>query len=68
MTQRYYITKCIKKMKKNVKLQSQKYLSLKGKTIVINTILLSKLWYVCTVLTIPKDLHSEINKIIFKFL
>ena len=68
MTQRYNIMKCIQKMEKNVQIQNQRHLSLKGKTIIINTILLSKLWYVCSVFPIPKDLLTEINKIIFKFL
>ena len=43
MTNRYNITKCIQKMENNVKSQNQRHLSLKGKTIIINTILLSKL-------------------------
>ena len=68
MTKRYNITKCIKKMENNVKIQNQRHLSLKGKTIIINIILLSKLWYVCSVFPIPRDLLSEINKIIFKIL
>ena len=68
MTKRYNITKCIKKMENNVKIQNQRHLFLKGKTITINTILLSKLWYVCSVFPLPKDLLSEINKIILKFL
>ena len=55
-------------MKNNVKLQNQRHLSLKGNTIIINTILLSKLWYVCSVFPLPKNLIPEINKIIFKFL
>ena len=55
-------------MENNVKLQNQRHLSLKGKSIIINTILLSKLWYVSSVFPLPKDLLWEINKIIFKFL
>ena len=51
-------------METNVKLQNQRHLSLKGKTIIINTILLSKLWYVCSVFPLPKNQISEINKII----
>ena len=68
MTKRYNITECIQKMENNAKVQNQRHLSLKGKTIIINRILLSKLWYVCSVFPLPKDLLSEINKIIFKFL
>ena len=68
MTNRYNIRKCIQKMENNVKIQNQRHLSLKGKTMIINTILLSKLWYVCSVFPLPKNLIPEINKIIFKFL
>ena len=55
-------------MENNVKIQNQRHLSLKEKTIIINTNLLSKLWYVSSVFPIPKDLLSEMIKIIFKFL
>ena len=68
MTNRYNITKCIQKMENNIKIQNQRHLSLKGKTIIINAILLSKLWYVCSVFPLPKNLIPKINKIIFKFL
>ena len=67
-TKRYNITKCIQKMENNVKIQNQRHLSLKGKTIIINTILLIKLWYVGNIFRITKDLLPEINKTIFKFL
>ena len=67
-TNRYNIKKCIQKMENHAKIQNQRHLSLKGKTIIINTILLSKLWYVGNVSPIPKDLLPEINKIIFQFL
>ena len=43
MTQRYNIRKCIQKMENNVKIQNQRHLSLNGKTVIINTIPLSKL-------------------------
>ena len=56
------------KIENNIKIQNQRHLSLKGKAIIINTILLSKLWYVSNVFHIPKDLLSKINEIIFKFL
>ena len=36
--------------------------------IIITTILLSKLWYICSVFPLPKDLLQEINKIIYTFL
>ena len=53
--------KIIKKYKTNDTFPSKE-------TIIINTILLSKLCYVCSVFPLPKDLLSEINKIILKFL
>ena len=55
-------------MENNVKIQNQRHLSLKEKTVIINTILLSKLCNVSNVFPIPKDLLSKRNKIIFKFL
>ena len=68
MTKRYNVTKCIQKLENNVKMKNQRHLSLKGKTIITNTIFLSKLWYVCSVFPLPKDLLSQINKTVFKFL
>ena len=67
-TKRNNITRCIQKMENNVTIQNQKHLSVKGKTMIINTTLLSKLWYIGNVFPIPKDFLPEINKIIFKFL
>ena len=55
-------------MEECAKTQSQRNLSLKGKTIVINTLILSKLWFIANVFPIPKDLIPEINKIIFGYL
>ena len=55
-------------MEKCAKTQSQRNLSLKGKTIVINTLISSKLWFIVNVFPIPKDLIPEINKIIFRYL
>ena len=56
------------KIENNVKIQNQRHLSLKGKTMIINTILLSKLWYICSVFPLPRHLLPEINKMIFNFL
>ena len=43
-------------------------LSLPGKKIVVNQILLSKLWYICQIYTITKYIKKEIEKRICKFL
>ena len=55
-------------MEECAKTQSQSNLSLKGKTIVINTLILPKLWFNANVFPIPKDLIPEINKVIFGYL
>ena len=55
-------------MEECAKTQSQRNLSLKGKTIVINTLILPKLWFNANVFPIPKDLIPEINKVIFGYL
>ena len=55
-------------MEKCAKTKSQRNLSLKGKTIVLNTFILSKLWFIADIFPIPKELTPEINKIIFVYL
>ena len=55
-------------MEECAKAQSQRNLSLKGKTIVINTLILSKLWFMANVFPIPEDLIPEINKFMFRYL
>ena len=55
-------------MEECAKTQSQRNLSLKGKTIVTNTSILSKLWFIANVFPISKDLIPKINKIIFGYL
>ena len=60
----FNIQACIRQMEECTKTQSQRNLSLNGQTIVINTPILSKLWFIA----IPKDLIPEIKKIIFGYL
>ena len=67
-TKYFNIQSCIRQMEECAKTQSQRNLSLKGKTIVINTLILSKLWFIANVFPIPKDLIPEINKIVFGYL
>ena len=43
-------------------------LSLRDKKIIINQILLSKLWYIAQIYTIPKYMKKEIEKKIYGFL
>ena len=67
-TKYFNMQACIRQMEECAKTQSQRNLSLKGKTVVINTLILSKLWFMANVFPIPKDLIPEINKIIFGYL
>ena len=67
-TKYFNIQSCIWQMEECAKTQSQRNLSLKGKTIVINTLILPKLWFNANVFPIPKDLIPEINKVIFGYL
>ena len=67
-TKYFNIHPCIRQMEECAKTQSQRNISLKGKTIVMNTLILSKLWFITNVFPIPKDLIPEINKIIFVYL
>ena len=67
-TKYFNIQACIRQMEECTKTQSKRNLSLKGKTIVINTLILSKLWFMANAFPIPKDLILEINKIIFGYL
>ena len=55
-------------MEECAKAQSRRNLSLKGKTIVINTLILSKLWFMANIFPIPEDLILEINKFVFVYL
>ena len=43
-------------------------LSFRGKKLIINQILLSKLWYIWQIYTIPKYIKKEIQKRIYNFL
>ena len=45
-----------------------RYLSLKGKITVINTLALSQLIYLCSIIYVPENVYSEVKKIILDFL
>ena len=67
-TKYFNIQTCICQMEECTKTQSQRNLSLKWKTVVINTLILSKLRFIANIFPIPKDLVPEINKILFGYL
>ena len=59
---------CIRNIRENIKIQQQRHLSLKGKTTIINTVLLSKLWFVANLFPIPRNIQKEIDTLIFDYM
>ena len=45
---------------------SKRSLSIRGRAIVANSLLTSKLWYIATILDIPSDILSKIESLVFK--
>ena len=54
--------------KKTIHLWNRVTLSLRGRKLIIDQILLSKLWYICQTYIIPKYIKKEIEKRIYEFL
>ena len=55
-------------MKKLINIWSSRGLSLYGKVTIIKSFLISKFVYVCSVLPTPKEVVTELNRLLFKFL
>ena len=55
-------------IKKLINIWSSRGLSLYGKVTIIKSFLISKFVYVCSVLPTPKEVVSELNRLLFKFL
>ena len=58
-------TTAVNKLEKHAEFLQFRNLSLKGKSILINTVLLSKVWYLANILIIPIWARKKINQIIF---
>ena len=58
----------LNKIKSLLGLWSQRHLTLQGKSIVVNTFILSKLWYSIYVLPVPEWFISEIERCISNFI
>ena len=58
-------TTAINKLEKHSQFLQFRHLSLKGKALLINTILLSKIWFLANILIIPTWARKKINQIIF---
>ena len=53
---------------KRIHIWNRVRISLKGRRIIINQILLSKLWYIGQIYTIPENVKKQIEKRIYDFL
>ena len=61
-------TQRVVKLEKTLNLWRGRALSLKGKSLIINTLGTSKLWYTASVLPMPGPVVTKINKLIWDFL
>ena len=60
-------TSILPKVEQIINMYSQRHLSFLAKSNVIQTLVCSKLWYVGTVLQIPKHICKKITRLLFKF-
>ena len=67
-TQNYNWKKVISKLEGKTDFLKTRNLSLRGKVILLNSVTLSKIWYLASVLPMPNWAFTKIEKIIFKFL
>ena len=67
-TENYNWTKAIGKLKKKFEVLKKRNLSLKGKVVLLNTVALSKIWFISNVLRLPQWAFKEIEALIFDFL
>ena len=58
-------TKVITELEKRANSLRYRFLSFKGKTMYLNCLLLSKVWYLANILLMPSWAQTKINKIIF---
>ena len=59
---------CLQKIMTSKKLWECRTLSLKGKRLVLNQILLSRLWYIVQVLPVPMYVINNVTKLTYEFL
>ena len=55
-------------MKTTLEMWSKRHLSLKGKIEIVNTLALSPLLYLCSIISVPKIVIKEAKDIILKFI
>ena len=57
-----------KKFEKVIADWQNRFISVKGRTVILNTLALSKLTYVGSVIPMPKWYYNKINTVLFQFL
>ena len=57
----------VEKLEKKLKIWRGRALSLKGKTLIINTLGLSGLWYTASVLPVPEPVITRVNRALWEF-
>ena len=60
--------KCIQKIENQINLFSKRKLSLRGKAIILNSIVLSKAQLLSNLFPIPKQIEKKLHKLIFKYI
>ena len=60
--------KVVTKLEKCVNLYSSRDLSLRGRSIILNVVLCSSIWYVGSLIVMPESILKRLNKLIFNFL
>ena len=55
-------------LKKTLNMWSQRDLSIVGRINIIKTLALSKLVFICSVMSTPKDFSKEVNRFVFDFI
>ena len=67
-TQDYNWTQVVEQTKTQLINLKKRKLSLKGKVLVLNTVVMAKVWYLATVISMPEEKEQEIRTAIFEFL
>ena len=60
--------RCISKMKTHINILSKRSLSLKGKAMILNSLILSKASFISNVFTISKEKLKTIETLIFQYI
>ena len=58
----------LESLKKTLNMWYQRDLSIVGRINIIKTLALSKLVFICSVMSTPKDFSKEVNRIVFDFI